>query len=80
MLRSQDLADWRFNRILLPPWNQRPHCTCVATIDTCDIDASNLLARRRYFKCDDLDLDFIVLLYLYFWFIVSCRGITLTVF
>jgi hypothetical protein len=49
-------------------WNERPHCRCVhaATIDTWDIDASNLLVGRQYFTCDDLDLDFIVWSYLYF--------------
>jgi hypothetical protein len=59
---SRDSADWRFNHVLLPLWNERPLCKCgrVATIDTWDIGVSDLLVGRWYFKCPDHDEDFVV--------------------
>jgi hypothetical protein len=59
---SQDSAGWQVNRCLLPRWNKRPKykCGCVCIIDTWDICASNMFARRRYFKCPELDPDFMV--------------------
>jgi hypothetical protein len=63
ILGSYDPADWRFNDIPLPPWNVRLFCKCrhVATTDHMGyISVSDLLVGRRYFKCLDLDEDFVV--------------------
>jgi hypothetical protein len=54
-------ADWRRNRCLLPPWYDQLKCTCrrPCTIDVWEWDGSNRPG-RRYFKCADVDPDFMV--------------------
>jgi hypothetical protein len=58
---SQDSADWRSNCRILPPWDERPthRCDRVAIVDVWEHDGTDR-ARRRFFKCPDLDLDFVV--------------------
>jgi hypothetical protein len=58
---SQNSADWRFNCVLLPPWNERTTCRCgrVAIVNTWEFDESDQ-AGKRFFKCPDLDLDFVI--------------------
>jgi hypothetical protein len=55
-------ANWRMNPCFLPPWYERPKCMChrPCTIDVWAWDGSNR-AERRYFKCADIDPDFMVL-------------------
>jgi hypothetical protein len=54
-------ADWRRNRCFLPPWHERPKCTCrcPCTIDMWEWDGTNRVG-RRYFKCTDTNPDFMV--------------------
>jgi hypothetical protein len=54
-------TDWRRNRCFLPPWHDRPKCTChrLCIIDVWAYDGTKW-AGRRYFKCVDTDLDFMV--------------------
>jgi hypothetical protein len=68
---NQDSDDWRFNRILLPPWNERPlcRCGCVAIDDTWDCNSSALHG-RQYFKCLELVPFFMVWSYICFGFML----------
>jgi hypothetical protein len=54
-------ADWRRNQCFLPPWHERPKCTChrPCIIDVWEYDGTKR-AERHYFKCVDMDLDFMV--------------------
>jgi hypothetical protein len=58
---SNDEADWTSNRCFLPPWYERPKCTChrPCTIDVWERGDTNR-AGRRYFKCADTDPNFMV--------------------
>jgi hypothetical protein len=58
---SQDSVDSRFNRRLLLPWNEllTYRCDCVAIIHTWELDGNDSTG-RRFFKCSDLDPDFMV--------------------
>jgi hypothetical protein len=63
-LRGKTLVDWRTNRCFLPPWHERPKCKCRRTsiIDMWEFDGTDggEGGGRRYFKCVDLDPDFMV--------------------
>jgi hypothetical protein len=54
-------ADWGRNYCFLPPWHEWPKCTCrhPCTIDMWEWDGING-AGRCYFKCADIDLNFMV--------------------
>jgi hypothetical protein len=54
-------TDWRTNRCFLPTWHERPKCKCQSPyiIDVWKFDDTGR-ASRCYFKCADLDSDFIV--------------------
>jgi hypothetical protein len=58
---SQDSADWRLNRLIVPPWYERPTCrySRVAIVDIWKHDGTDW-AGRWFFKCPDLDPDFVV--------------------
>jgi hypothetical protein len=54
-------VDWSATRCFLPPWHEQPkckcHCSCI--IDVCEFNGTDR-AGRHYFKCVDLDPDFMV--------------------
>jgi hypothetical protein len=56
-----DSADWRLNRRIIPPWYEWPTCRCgrVAIVDVWEHDVTDRVG-RRFFKCPDLDPDFVV--------------------
>jgi hypothetical protein len=58
---SLDSTDLRLNCQIIPPWYERLKCRCghVVIVDVYDHDGTGR-ARRRFFKCPDLGLDFMV--------------------
>jgi hypothetical protein len=66
---SQDSANWSLNHRIVPPWYERLTCRCghVAIVDIWEHDGTDR-ARRLFFKCPDLDPDFVVQ-YFYFLFL-----------
>jgi hypothetical protein len=57
---TEGIESWHTNRRLLPAWNERPLCKCGhrAMIDTWELTGP--WHARRYFKCPDIDPDFMV--------------------
>jgi hypothetical protein len=60
-LAEEGEADWRTNRCFLPPWHERPKCKCrhPCITDVWEFDGTDR-AGMCYFKCADLDLNFMV--------------------
>jgi hypothetical protein len=58
---SKGSADLRSNRCFLPSWHKQPKCKCVhpSIIDTWEYDGTDREG-MRYFKCADLDPEFMV--------------------
>jgi hypothetical protein len=54
-------ADWRRKCCFLSPWHERPKCTCghPCIIDVWEYDDIKW-AGRCYFKCVDMEPDFMV--------------------